>query len=134
MKGLVLRLQLPGQPKAKPRLSGQLRAGLPGCCSAVYSVTSLPSALDSREAASPLLLPPIPTGIGTVQQSQMDTAPHIKVFIFLNTNKAILLKLQLLAGPQNHSQPFCQVYLGLYHLSVLLALLPGLGEVKARGV
>lgn len=34
---------------------------------------------------------------------------------------------EILSGPQNHPQPFCQAYLGLSHVSVLPAFLLGLG-------
>ena len=101
---LMPKLELPGQPKVKPRLSGQFRAGLPGSCSCLL-LSPLPSLLWAVEKQPPhLLLPSLsPRAVSLHSKVQFDTAPHVKVFIFLNTNNTILLNYNFrkLAGPQN---------------------------------
>ena len=100
------KLELPGQPKVKPRLSGQFRAGLPGSCSCLL-LSPLPSLLWAVEKQPPHLhLPLSPQAAALYSKVQCDPAPHVKVFIFLNTNNTILLNYNFrkLAGPQNCSQ------------------------------
>lgn len=104
---LMPKLELPGQPKIKPQFSGHLRAGLPGSCSCLLLFNLSPLLWAVEKQPPHLLLPSLsPRAVSLHSKVQFDTAPHVKVFIFLNTNNTILLNYNFrkLAGPQNCSQ------------------------------